>query len=222
MVAGCSNNCMKYILLFFNLLIFILGIAGVALGTVLVVNKDLIIKGLEKINEEDIVTSLSTDSIKTGGTLLIIASVITVLIAFFGCYGAWKENGCMLGTYAAVMSLILILQVAVFILAAVAKPKVEAALKEGLEKLVQKYGSNGTIDDFFKSNNCCGIQTGDDTSKYKCGKLKNQEGCYTKFKNTIDNNLPAVIGIAVGIVLVQLVLIIFACCLRSARNDVIA
>merc|ERR1712183_923048 len=31
--------------------------------------------------------------------ILIVISVLVVIIAFFGCCGAYKENKCMLGTY---------------------------------------------------------------------------------------------------------------------------
>lgn len=74
-----------------------MGIVGVALGSILLIKKDILLNGLEDL-DSDVLEGFSNSSIHTGAILLIIASVVVVLISFFGCFGAWKENSCMLGT----------------------------------------------------------------------------------------------------------------------------
>ncbi|XP_014767493.1 CD9 antigen [Octopus bimaculoides] len=222
MAVGCSENCMKYILFFFNLIIFILGIAGVALGSILLAKKDLIMKGLDGIQMEDVLDGFSNDTIKAGAIVLIIASVVVVLIAFFGCFGAWKESSCLLGTYSTIMAVILTLQVAVFIMIIVARPKFEETIKESLQKLFDKSKSKEQkeiVERLFNENECCGIEKPSDVDKYNfvC-KNKSWPGCYTKVKESISKNLPAAIGIAIAIILVQLFLIVFACCLCTSKR----
>lgn len=213
---------MKYILFFFNLIIFILGIAGIALGSVLLAKKDLLMKGLEEIKIEGVLDGFSNETIKAGAIILIIASVVIVLIAFFGCFGAWKENSCLLGTYSTIMAVILALQVAVFIMIIVARPKFEKTVKKSLEDLFKKSKSKEQkeiIEKFFNENECCGINSPSDIAEYnfKCKDTK-WPGCYAKFEDTISKNLPAAIGIAIAIILVQLFLIVFACCLCTSKR----
>jgi hypothetical protein len=40
--------------------------------------------------------------------LILPAGVIIFVVAFFGCCGAWQESSCMIYTYAALLTIILI------------------------------------------------------------------------------------------------------------------
>ncbi|CAI9718970.1 CD63 antigen [Octopus vulgaris] len=169
MAVGSSENCMKYILFFFNLIIFILGIAGVALGSILLARKDLLLEGLDEIKIEGVLDGFNNETIKAGAIVLIVASVVVVLIAFFGCFGAWKENSCMLGTYSTIMTIILALQVAVFVMIVVARPKFEKTVKDALEELFKKSTTpeqKAVVSNLFTNNSCCGIEKPEDVAKY--------------------------------------------------------
>ncbi|XP_029655875.2 leukocyte surface antigen CD53-like [Octopus sinensis] len=207
MDGGSSENCMKYILFFFNLIIFILGIAGVALGSVLLARKDLLLEGLDEIKIEGVLDGFDNETIKAAAIVLIIASVVAVFIAFFGCFGTWKENIWMLGTYSTIMTIILALQVAVFVMIVVARPKFEKTVKDALKELFEKSKSpeqKAVVSNLFTNNSCCGIDKPEDVAKYnfRCDNM-DWPGCYTKVKETIEINLPTAIGIAIVIIVVQ-------------------
>ena len=48
----------------------------------------------------------------SGAILVIAVGAITFLVAFFGCCGASQESQCMLSTYAVVVGLVFIVEVA--------------------------------------------------------------------------------------------------------------
>lgn len=220
MAVGCSENCMKYILLFFNLIIFILGIIGIALGSIVLIKKDILLDGLKEVKSEDVLKGFDSKTIDAGAVILIVASVVIIFIAFFGCFGAWKENSCLLGVYSTIMSVLLILQVVVFVMVLIAQPKLEIAVKAALKELTDnsnKYGKS-VVQDIFNKNKCCGIDDPQEAINKGFTCEADYQGCYTLVKKAIDKNVPLAIGIAIAIVVVQLFLIIFACCLCSSRR----
>ena len=52
----------------------------------------------------------------SGAILVILVGLITFLVAFFGCCGASQESQCMLSTYAVVVGVVFIIEVAAAIL----------------------------------------------------------------------------------------------------------
>ena len=49
------------------------------------------------------------DSFITAAYLFIVIAVFAMILAFFGCCGAWKESKCMLSTYFAMVLVLLVL-----------------------------------------------------------------------------------------------------------------
>ena len=49
------------------------------------------------------------DSFITAAYLFIVIAVFAMILAFFGCCGAWKESRCMLSTYFAMVLVLLVL-----------------------------------------------------------------------------------------------------------------
>jgi len=102
---GCLNKMVKYTLFATNLLIFILGAAVLSLGIWTLVDKYSFDKITEKAMNEckgdtECKEGLkSLNKIASATYILIAISALIVIIAFFGCCGAYKENKCMLGTY---------------------------------------------------------------------------------------------------------------------------
>ena len=54
-------------------------------------------------------TAPKIDSFITAAYLFIIIAVFAMILAFFGCCGAWKESRCMLSTYFAMVLVLLVL-----------------------------------------------------------------------------------------------------------------
>ena len=76
--------------------------------------------------------------------ILIVISALVVFIAFFGCCGAIKENKCMLGTYFTIILALFIVMVVGAVLGY--SGNLESAIKDPLEKALQKYNDNPSED----------------------------------------------------------------------------
>ena len=80
----------------------------------------------------------------TAAILIIVVSSLTVIVTFFGCCGAIKENACMLGTYFAI---ILAMFVALIVGAVIGYnrtvDKVEAPMKKSMKAYKCQAGDGG-------------------------------------------------------------------------------
>merc|ERR1712080_299128 len=53
----------------------------------------------EKILPEEFAGKFDLNLYSTAAYIIIIVAAIVVVVSFFGCYGAFRESKCMLGTY---------------------------------------------------------------------------------------------------------------------------
>ena len=84
-------------------------------------------------------TAPKIDSFITAAYLFIVIAVFAMILAFFGCCGAWKESKCMLSTY---FAMILVLLVLVIVGAIMGFTVSLNAIKKPLEKTMKKYKEN--------------------------------------------------------------------------------
>jgi len=174
-MEGCLPNLVKYLLFFTNLLVFILGIVTLGFGIWVVVDKpsflNLFDDAQQILNENDINTEGFDISVYASApVVLIVVAVIVALIAFFGCFGAIKENKCMLITYFIIILCIFI----AFIVGAVLvyQGKFESEIKDPLRDSIKYYkdkegtaldesvkGAWNTVQAEFK---CCGVDNATD------------------------------------------------------------
>lgn len=102
------------------------------------------------------------------GVVLIIVGVIIFGIAFLGCCGAMKHNACMLLTFATLLSVIFIAEVALVIVCYVFKDDAEPYIEKNMKKTMdnyQKQGNEGVAEvwDILQSEyRCCGISAAAD------------------------------------------------------------
>jgi len=155
-MEGCLANTVKYSLFATNFLVFLLGCIVLGFGSyVLITGKDF----------ADLVDIGGDESLKiytSASILLIVIACIIVLITFFGCCGAWKENRCMLGTY---FTTILVLFICVLVGAVIAVTQDLDFVRESLKKTQPKYGNDGTENelvtqawnDVQENYECCGV-----------------------------------------------------------------
>ncbi|CAB3234667.1 unnamed protein product [Arctia plantaginis] len=154
-MEGCGMNCVKYLLVVFNALFMICGIVIIAAACV-----DMgMIKGFAGMEP----TGHETDIV------LIAIGVFIIVVAAFGCFGAWKESPKLLYIFAGFLIVIILLELSVGIAAAALRPQIEGTLKTQLRSSFIKNKSTKDEDDTYKefwdriqSNlECCGI-TGPD------------------------------------------------------------
>jgi len=170
---GFLSNLVKYTLFGTNLLIFLLGIAVLGCGIWVLVDSPSFFDILDKAH--DIcgnVTDNGCDAMDStislyasAAYILIVISALVVIISFFGCCGAMKENKCMLGTYFTVILALFIVMVVGAVLGY--SGNLESAIKDPMENALKQYKDNpvndqgkayktlwNTVQEELK---CCGI-----------------------------------------------------------------
>jgi len=232
MVEG-GMKCVKYLIFAFNLVFFIAGLCLIIAGAVVETRfKDYL--------------SFFDNSISAAAILLIIVGCVIFVIGFFGCCGAVKENHCMVMTYAVLLGLIFILEISAGIAGFVLRGKVEGMMRTGMEDSMTNYGkpeNEGVTKAWNKVQetfDCCGVNSYKDWSKFNstyvpescckvresatCGKLGgsnlnetiNEDGCIEGFKDFIEGNIYTIGGIGLGLAFIQIIGVIFACCLAKS------
>jgi len=168
---GCLNKLVKYTLFGTNLLIFILGLAVLGCGIWVVVDKpsffDILDKAQDVCGDDcDGIDGSTIDLYASAAYILIVISALVVIIAFFGCCGAAKENKCMLGTYFTIILALFIVMVVGAVLGY--SGNLESAIRNPMEKSLQKYkdqpeeGSpafayKAVWNEVQKELKCCGV-----------------------------------------------------------------
>jgi len=231
----CGYRCLKYVLFAFNFIFWLLGIVVMGFGIYSIVKAG------------DYKALIEETNITSGANILIASGALVCLIGFFGCCGAIKDSKCMLIIYAILVFLIFVLEIAAGILTYTMKGKVEKEFTKSLDKIVSKnYGKDTEAEkvidkalDWFQQNvGCCGVNGTADWAKASknipasccktnsasanCTTAANNlytDGCVDAGKNFVNDNLASVAGIGVGIAVVQLFVMIAACCLCRAHDD---
>uniref|UniRef100_UPI00398F8BE4 CD63 antigen n=1 Tax=Pristiophorus japonicus TaxID=55135 RepID=UPI00398F8BE4 len=219
-------KCVKYLMFIFNLLFWISGIALIVVGILV----------QTKLNGTLHITNVAASG---APIVLIIVGVVINFVAFFGCCGAWKENYCMVTTFAVLLIIIFLVEIAAAIAGYVFKDQIRDAFEKSFNETMRNYNVSANaknIDSLQKQFHCCGSSQYTDwfseMSNHSvpdscckkiipgCGKITTaaniyQEGCVNVINAWLKNNIVIVAGVALGIALFQLLGIIFACVLMK-------
>eukprot|EP00090_Calanus_glacialis_P043386 TRINITY_DN7680_c0_g1_i7.p1 TRINITY_DN7680_c0_g1~~TRINITY_DN7680_c0_g1_i7.p1 ORF type:complete len:268 (-),score=83.83 TRINITY_DN7680_c0_g1_i7:125-928(-) len=142
-MESCMSSMVKYLLFITNFLIFILGLTVFGLGIWVLVDKPSFLTLFEEAQSVSGTTdSFNVEIYTSAAYILLVVSFLVVLISFFGCCGAIKENKCMLGTY---FTLILALFI-VMVVGAVHgyNGDLETTIKKPLKEALSKYKDDVT------------------------------------------------------------------------------
>jgi len=229
MVEG-GMKCIKYLLFLFNLIFFITGLALIIAGAL-------------------IQTQLSEYVEFLGGSgtglaiLLIVIGCIIFIIGFFGCCGAWKESYCMVMTFAFLLAIIFVLEIAAGIGAYVARDQVSETITEEMDDTMSSYSTDQTIREAWNlaqhdlkccgtngteswgsgsiPDSCCVTETdGCATGLAPDSALLNQDGCLEKFIDWVESNILTIGGVGIGLAFIQVVGVFLSCCLaRSIKKE---
>lgn len=230
-----GHRFIKYLLIIFNFIFLLAGLALIIVGSV----------AAAKLSPYSNVAGVHFNGV---GIFIIVIGIVIFLISLFGCLGAYKENYCLLITFVILMIVSLLALIAAIITAFVMKNQVKSKIEEGLNSTIPNYikddavtklwdefqldvhccGSNSSSDwrfnvELFKNHSvpdsCCmirPIQKGCGNNKLATGDGIYTNGCVDQFSDPIFKNVVAVGGAAAAIAILQFVGIIFACCLVSA------
>jgi len=170
------SNLVKYLLFTTNFLIFVLGIAVFGLGIWVVVDKPSFLDLFEEAQNvaPEITDGFKVEIYTSAVYILLVVSALVVLISFFGCCGAIKENKCMLGTYFTLILAMFIVMVVGAVLGY--SGDLEKTIKDPLKSALSYYKDDATeeTDVAYKTAwnkvqeelKCCGI---DDVNDWTSG-----------------------------------------------------
>nr|XP_056723059.1 CD63 antigen [Euleptes europaea] len=224
-------KCVRFLVFFFNFIFWICGIALIALGVYVQI----------KLNNTLHMSSLSSSG---APIVILIVGVIIFFISFFGCCGAWKENYCMVTTFAVLLTLIFLVEIAAAIAGYIYRDKIQSVVNEQIREAMRetKNNKNTTLTNDFdalqKQYSCCGATnftdwfnaTGvfdrtvpasccknhtDDCTKNPTSSNTFTEGCTSKIEELLRKHILIIAGVALGIAFFELLGIIFACCLMK-------
>ncbi|KAF7238174.1 CD63 antigen [Varanus komodoensis] len=173
--------------------------------------------------------------------VILVVGVIVFFISFFGCCGAMKENYCMVTTFAVLLTIIFLVEIAAAIAGYIFKDKIKSVIDKEVREEMLHYRNDSkvaaTLDDLQKHSNCCGAANYTDwfavpgfsprsvpqsccKNNTTCTKNPNNdntytEGCVTKIEDWLRKHIIIVAAVALGIAFFELLGIIFACCLMK-------
>ncbi|KAH8370690.1 hypothetical protein KR093_004695 [Drosophila rubida] len=219
----CGTSMVKYILFIFNTIVSIVGILGIVYGV-------LILKTIGTIEVNGQVGFPPQAILPIG---LITLGSIVVFISFLGCCGAIRESVCMTMSYAVFLLVLLILQLTLIVLLYTQKETYENALGEVIDNAWEHRDKTegGVYNGMERALKCCGRTgpadyiTNFQTLPSSCceGSCLNPAnvygGCREKLISIMSGNSETARYIGLGLIAVELVGFIFACCLaNNVRN----
>uniref|UniRef100_A0A6B2EGM2 Tetraspanin n=1 Tax=Phlebotomus kandelakii TaxID=1109342 RepID=A0A6B2EGM2_9DIPT len=147
-----GDNVIKYLLFIFNFLFVITGIILLSIG--------LAVQGVFFGYEY-----LLADRFFAIPAFLIAIGVIIFIIAFFGCYGAIRENYCMVLTFSILLVLVFILELSAGISGYVLRNETMDLLEESLSgsmldyvnQVNESHSTTALWDTIQQRYQCCGI-----------------------------------------------------------------
>ncbi|XP_062134603.1 CD63 antigen [Drosophila sulfurigaster albostrigata] len=232
-MRSCGPSLIKYVLFAFNVLFALSGLGILVAGAIV----------LADVNEFN---HFVEGRVLAPPIVLIVTGLIIFLIASLGCFGAIKESPTLLLTYAVLLAMIFIIELAVGIAACVFKSDLEGMLKNSLMESIKRsnHEDNVAWDNVQRKLMCCGVDTPADWKAISLNKTLPasccqpefvdtavgncfdspalgkdrffQEGCVGKLKERIDKNAVILIGVGIGIAFIQILGIVLACYLASA------
>jgi len=148
---GLGEQLVKWLMLIFNLLFWVSGIG-------------LIIAGALAQTVYSPYLSFVNYGYVSGAVLLIVMGAIITIIAFFGCCGATKEHYCMLMTFAVLLGVIFIVELAGGIAGYVERSRVNDYLGGNMQASLPRYNAtaqdaptNVIWDSMQADMKCCGV-----------------------------------------------------------------
>ena len=203
-------NVLKYLMFFFNLLFWLSGLVLIVIGALI------------KVKYGEYLT-FADNKYAEAALFLIAVGVIVFIIGFLGCCGAIRENYCMVTTFAVVLAIILILEIAAGVTGFVYKNKVKDIVEKTLERGIKNYDNEEGAKKFFdwmqRELKCCGDKGRQDWNHRQRGAPAScksyTEGCKEKFEKLVQHNLLLIGGAGLGFAVLQVLGIYFACCLMK-------
>ncbi|TRZ07426.1 hypothetical protein HGM15179_019682 [Zosterops borbonicus] len=234
MAVEGGMKCVKFLVFFFNFIFWVCGVALVAIGVLALVT-------LGRAPVAPVSGSVWTP------VAVVVLGVVIFFTSFFGCCGAWRESYCMVTTFAVLLSLIFLVEIAAAITGYVFKHKVPGLVEDGLWEAMRRYDQDPSLttalDAFQKEFQCCGVHNytdwvaiprfrDNDTVPRSCCRINTdtcnvrptpqtiyEKGCLPSLEGWVRRNILLLAAVALGVALFEVLGVLFSCCLmRGIRS----
>ncbi|XP_021515820.1 CD63 antigen [Meriones unguiculatus] len=233
MAVEGGMKCVKFLLYVLLLAFCACAVGLIAIGVTVQVVWN------QAINQETVPGSLLP-------VVIIAVGAFLFLVAFVGCCGTCKENYCLMITFAIFLTLIMLVEVAVAIAGYVFRDKVKSEVNKELQQYMQNYLKDNktapVLDRWQKKFECCGATNYTDWENIPgmgkdrvpdsccinitvgCGNgfkesTIHTQGCLETMEIWLRKNILLVAAAALGIAFVEVLGIVFSCCLvKSIRS----
>ncbi|CAK8672192.1 unnamed protein product [Clavelina lepadiformis] len=212
-----NAECCKYLMFFFNLLIFLGGAALLGVGIWVTVGGD----SFKQLVSSD-------PAIFNAVYIIIAVGALLFVVGFLGCCGAIKENKCLLATFFVMILLIFILEIVGGVLAFVFYPDAKQTAIDSMkfygEDSEQGKSVTAAWDAIQNTFECCGINNSLDWATVpmsppaSCGAalVISRPGC----EAAMQNYFYILGGVAIAVLFVELLAMVFACCIyKNIRKE---
>ncbi|KAG7216202.1 hypothetical protein INR49_029051 [Caranx melampygus] len=201
---GCGIVC-KYILVLFNIIFALVGVAFLALG--------LWLRFSESTRVIFEMESLNSSAFVIGVTVLIALGTVMLIVVMFGDYGACNEKKCALQVFSALVAILAVAEVAVGVLAYSRRYEVGSSMAEFYTSLYLLYVKSSadpaigvTLVFIHNMLHCCGVtgipvvEVAKNTCPEPDGFLENLKmpSCPVLIANVFDSKAPLVMGAFIG------------------------
>ncbi|XP_040193321.1 tetraspanin-2 isoform X1 [Rana temporaria] len=216
-----SLQCVKYLLLTFNLIFLLAGSAIVAVGLWILFTGN--IKELSEGDEEVYVFFFA------GLYVLVGAGALMMLIGFFGCCGAARESQCLLGAFFACLLVIFAAEVTAGVFAFLGKQKTiidaQGLYTKAYDDYIKNGGRNETLQDFHTFAKCCGNADPESAQRVRSLCLeehKEHKNCLEEIAKMLNHSFQIVGILAVataGVTIFGMIFSMVLCCaIRNSRE----
>ncbi|XP_014668213.1 PREDICTED: tetraspanin-7-like isoform X2 [Priapulus caudatus] len=235
-------GCMKTLLMIFNFLFFVIGLAILVLGV------------YSKVQLYVYMELMANYYTHTPYIMIAIGAFI-VLLGVGGCFCTIKGNSYLLYAYSVILFIIFIAELSAGISAYIFKGKIYTAFEDGLNIASNNYGqdpaasTDEAMDHMQKTLHCCGIKKYSDwlnttygspgqvpesccidqanTTCIRTGFVGTSaditttiyvKGCHKEVVSFVDENIGIIAGAATGFAFLQILGVLLACCLAKNIN----
>lgn len=190
---GCFSLFSKKSLLVLNVIFLIFAIIVIAVGSYVV---------------QSAVSAITTQGVPVG---MIVMGTFLLVISIFGCIAAAKESRKLLGIYAVLLFLILLVQIIIAIVLLTNSKKADDYVRDGWAG-----ASASQQADLQDSFGCCGLTNYNETLSPQTCKAENKNTpCLSKISSKFEDNYVALGAIALTFGILQAFGVILALCLRG-------